>query len=109
MKHNRQLRVEKIGGTSMSRFAEIIDNVILRRPDEVYGRVYVVSAYAGITNELLEHKKTKKPGIYELFKEQGDYPRKMLALRDRLYEINRGFEPIGLHQSEADEFCRRAY
>jgi aspartate kinase len=104
MKHNRQLRVEKIGGTSMSRFGEIIDNVILRRPDEVYGRVYVVSAYAGITNELLEHKKTKKPGIYELFKEQGDYPRKMLALRDRLYEINRGFEPIGLHQSEADEF-----
>ena len=42
----------------MSRFPEIIDNIILRNPDDVYGRIYVVSAYGGITNELLEHKKT---------------------------------------------------
>lgn len=70
---NSPLRVEKIGGTSMSRFPEIIDNVILRHPSDVYGRIYVVSAYGGITNELLEHKKTGKPGIYQLFRTQGQY------------------------------------
>ena len=76
------LRVEKIGGTSMSRFPEIIDNIILRNPDDIYGRIYVVSAYGGITNELLEHKKTGQPGIYQLFRDQENYPKKMLALRD---------------------------
>ena len=38
--------VEKIGGTSMSRFGEIMQNVILadRAPAELYNRVFVVSA-----------------------------------------------------------------
>ncbi|KGO34231.1 hypothetical protein JT06_09425, partial [Desulfobulbus sp. Tol-SR] len=64
--HTPPLRVEKIGGTSMSRFPEIIDNIILRNPDDIYGRIYIVSAYSGITNELLEHKKTGNPGISQL-------------------------------------------
>ncbi len=80
-----KLRVEKIGGTSMSRFGEIIDNIILRNPGDVYGRIYVVSAYGGVTNELLEHKKSGEPGIYQLFRSQENYARKMLALRDHLF------------------------
>lgn len=98
------LRVEKIGGTSLSRFPEIIDNIILRRKNDIYGRVYVVSAYAGVTNELLEHKKTGQPGIYKLFEEQENYPKKMLTLRDRLFELNESFVSIGLHLQEANDF-----
>ena len=42
--------VEKIGGTSMSRFGEIMQNVIIsdRTPAEMYNRIFVVSAYSGI-------------------------------------------------------------
>lgn len=98
------LRIEKIGGTSMSRFPEIIDNIILRNPDDIYGRIYVVSAYGGITNELLEHKKTGQAGIYQLFREQENYPKKMLALRERLFELNKTFVPAGLDLDEANDF-----
>ena len=62
MKHT----VEKIGGTSMSRFGEVMRNVIIadRRGPDLYSRIFVVSAYAGITNALLEDKKTGAPGVY---------------------------------------------
>lgn len=88
----------------MSRFPEIIDNVILRNKDDIYGRIYVVSAYAGMTNELLEHKKTGKPGIYKLFEEQENYPIKMLALRDTLYELNEKLASVGLEVEKANNF-----
>ncbi len=101
-RHN--LRVEKIGGTSMSRFPEIIDNVILHNPDDVYGRVYIVSAYAGVTNDLLEHKKTSQPGIYKLFEDQENYPRKLLALRDQLSDFNETLADAGLDVQEANDF-----
>lgn len=88
----------------MSRFPEIINNIILRNEADVFGRVYVVSAYAGVTNELLEHKKTGKPGIYELFEQQKNYPQKMLLLRDRLFELNEGFVSAGLDLPAANDF-----
>lgn len=61
--------VEKIGGTSMSRSDELLDTLFLGNRDgaDLYDRVYVVSAYAGITDLLLEHKKTGTPGVYGLF------------------------------------------
>ena len=99
-----KLRVEKIGGTSMSRFPEIIDNIILRNPDDIFGRIYVVSAYGGVTNELLEHKKSGQPGIYQLFRNQENYTRKLLTLRDKLFELNEAFAPAGLNLAEANEF-----
>ncbi|MFV0437122.1 MAG: aspartate kinase [Desulfopila sp.] len=98
------LRVEKIGGTSMSRFPEIIDNIILPKTDEIYGRIYVVSAYAGVTNGLLEHKKSGKPGIYKLFEGQENYPIKLLALRDKLFDINESLVEVGLDLEEANDF-----
>lgn len=88
----------------MSRFPEIIENVILYQKKDVYGRIYIVSAYAGITNDLLEHKKTGQPGIYGLFKDQENYPIKMLALRDRLFAINESFVTAGLDLDEANNF-----
>ena len=101
---NKNLRVEKIGGTSMTRFPEIIDNVILRNPDDVYGRIYVVSAYGGVTNELLEHKKTGMPGIYQLFEANKSYPRKMLELADHLFELNNTYVASGLDLEKANSF-----
>lgn len=61
--------VEKIGGTSMSRIDELRDTLIVgdRKGAALYGRVFVVSAFAGITNLLLEHKKTGAPGVYARF------------------------------------------
>ena len=88
----------------MSRFAEIVANIILQNPDNPYGCIYVVSAYAGITNELLEHKKTGEPGVYRLFKDQENYPLKMLALREKLYKINESFVEAGLNLEEANNF-----
>jgi len=88
----------------MSRFPEIVDNIILRNPDDIYGRIYIVSAYSGITNELLEHKKTGNPGIYQLFREQQNYPRKLLDLRDNLFKLNEALAPVGLNLDEANDF-----
>lgn len=61
--------VEKIGGTSMSRFDEVLDTLFIghRKQHELYNRVFVVSAYGGMTNMLLEHKKSGDPGVYERF------------------------------------------
>jgi aspartate kinase len=66
MEHPMQHTVEKIGGTSMSDFAAVRDNII-RRPAGHYQRIFVVSAYSGITNQLLEHKQSNLPGIYAQF------------------------------------------
>ncbi|WP_300380564.1 aspartate kinase [Henriciella sp.] len=61
--------VEKIGGTSIANTDVILDNVLVadRTPENMYDRIIVVSAYAGMTNMLLEHKKSGKPGVYSLF------------------------------------------
>lgn len=59
--------VEKIGGTSMSRLDELRDTVFTDKGQTNYGRVFVVSAFGGITNLLLEHKKTGTPGAYACF------------------------------------------
>lgn len=61
--------VEKVGGSSMARAEEALDNVFIgdREGDALYNRVFVVSAYGGFTNQLLEHKKTGEPGVYALF------------------------------------------
>ena len=61
--------VEKIGGTSMSRTDALLKNVIIgnRSGADLYNRIFVVSAYGGMTDRLLEHKKSGEPGVYGLF------------------------------------------
>jgi len=56
--------VEKIGGTSMSSYNDVLNNIWLRKQvpfsqdaASYYQRIFVVSAYSGLTNALLEHKK----------------------------------------------------
>lgn len=98
------LRVEKIGGTSMSRFIEIIDNIILRDAPQVFDRVYVVSAYAGVTDALLEHKRSGKSGIYQRFAEQEDFRDGLQEIKAHLWGINAGFASSGLDVESADRF-----
>lgn len=86
--------VEKIGGTSMSHYEAVRDNIVLRGGRGLpYGRVLVVSAYSGITDLLLENKRTGAPGIYGLFANDDDnsgWQQALAELRTRIYEINQG-------------------
>jgi aspartate kinase len=61
--------VEKVGGTSMARLPELMDTLFIgeRKGEELYSRVFVVSAFGGITDLLLENKKTGEPGVFGLF------------------------------------------
>ncbi|UUX48840.1 aspartate kinase [Nisaea acidiphila] len=58
--------VEKIGGTSIANTDAVLKNVFLRAHTDAdpYNRIFVVSAYAGMTDKLLEHKKTGAPGVF---------------------------------------------
>jgi aspartate kinase len=100
------LTVEKIGGTSMSKFEDVMNNIIMKPCNscDYYNRIFVVSAYNNVTNWLLEHKKTKEPGIYLKFVNNDGYDEAILRLLDQLIAINRTFETIGLNQQKADEF-----
>ncbi|MFR9166479.1 MAG: aspartate kinase [Dysgonomonas sp.] len=100
------LTVEKIGGTSMSQFKNVLDNIVIgnRTREEYYNRIFVVSAYNNVTNWLLEHKKTGEPGVYIKFLENEDYGIALDSLCQKLLLINKDFETIGLNQTEARHF-----
>lgn len=103
------LTVEKIGGTSMSKFHDVLYNIVLgdRTPEQMYNRIFVVSAYNNVTNWLLEHKKSGQPGIYTKFYHNEDYETALDELCAKLIEINRQFEDIQLVQTEADQFIKK--
>ena len=54
------LTVHKIGGTSMSKFEDVLQNIVIAQAPGgyYYDRIFVVSAYNNVTNWLLEHKNT---------------------------------------------------
>ena len=96
------LTVEKIGGTSMNALKEVLENIILYQPDRIYGRVYVVSAFSGVTNLLLENKKTKAPGVYQRLAGGGDYGGALKEVAAHLKSLNRQYAPLGLDVAHAD-------
>lgn len=104
-----QHTVEKVGGTSMSKFGTVMDNVIIgkRKGQELYNRVFVVSAYGGITNLLLEDKKTGAPGVYARFAEGGDWEEALEQTRAKMLDYNKSFADIGLDVAKANEFVRK--
>lgn len=99
-----KLRIEKIGGTSMTRFPDLMKNIILKNPEDIFNRVYVVSAYGGVTNALLEHKKTGQPGIYKKFETLRDYQGALLSLKTTLCGINENYVDVGLDLERANNF-----
>lgn len=94
------LTVEKIGGTSMSEFKDVLNNIIIgkRSGADLYNRIFVVSAYNNVTNWLLEHKKTGEPGIYVKFLNDENYNQALDELCDKLIALNRKYEEIKLDQ-----------
>ena len=88
----------------MSRFAEVVRNVILRDASHVYGRIYIVSAYAGVTDLLLEHKKSRQPGVYSAFASQGPYAGTLQTAKERFFELNANLKSDGLDVAAADAF-----
>lgn len=100
------LTVEKIGGTSMSALNQVLDNIIFfgRTGSQLYNRVFVVSAFGGVTNILLENKKTKEPGVYHHIANDRDFRKPLAELVDRLKALNRSYESLGLNLEIADNF-----
>ena len=101
--------VEKIGGTSMSRFDELLDNIFIgqREGAQLYQRVFVVSAYSGMTNLLLEHKKTGEPGVYQRFADaqnEGAWLDALQSVRQRMLDKNAELFPGDFERHAADQF-----
>jgi len=106
---NNMHTVEKIGGTSMSRFSELMDTILVgkRSPDQLYNRIFVVSAYGGITNMLLEHKKTGESGVYARFANAESEEAWIDALNQvqvRMQEINAELFDGEFERNAADNF-----
>jgi aspartate kinase len=107
----RKHTVEKIGGTSMSRVDELLRTVLIGdlQGDDLYQRIFVVSAYGGVTDMLLEHKHSGDPGAYALFNEGEDDALWKDAL-DRTLEhmcgLNASIFDLDADRDEADGFIR---
>jgi aspartate kinase len=100
------LTVEKIGGTSMTAFADVLQNIIFhgRQGQELYNRIFVVSAYANVTNWLLENKKTGAPGVYHHITQNQDFRAALQDVATKLKELNTHYAPLGLDLAVADAF-----
>ena len=101
--------VEKIGGTSMSRFDEVLDTLFIgeRRNAELYNRIFVVSAYGGMTDLLLEHKKSGEPGVYERFADADNedaWADALEKVRERMLEKNAELFSTDYERQAADRF-----
>ncbi|WP_338465762.1 aspartate kinase [Novosphingobium sp. ZN18A2] len=101
--------VEKIGGTSMSATATLFDNVLIagRKGADLYNRIFVVSAYAGMTDLLLEHKKTGTPGVYARFVDEDDdacWREGMEAVREAMQARNAEMFARDESRAKADAF-----
>ncbi len=101
--------VEKIGGTSMSQYRHVRDNILVGRHegDALYQRIFVVSAYGGVTDLLLEHKKTGEPGVYALFANTDSdwaWSDALTKVNERLCAINAELFEDSFQLAQADQF-----
>ncbi|AJQ95122.1 aspartate kinase [Gynuella sunshinyii] len=101
--------VEKIGGTSMSDYAAVRNNIVLSpyHKENPYQRVFVVSAYGGITNLLLEHKKTGQAGVYALFAngvKDDSWKTSLQVLKQEMFSINAKLFGDGTLLKQANQF-----
>ncbi len=93
----------------MSQFHEVLKNIILNNEgrNDPYHRIFVVSAYAGVTNLLLEHKKTGTPGIYSKFVNNENYAQALDELLEKLMTINERFADIKLDLEQANAYLTK--
>ena len=93
----------------MSAFGDVLNNIILynRTGTELYNRIFVVSAYAGVTNWLLENKKTGEPGVYHRITEYKKFHQALKGVAVKLKELNKRYVPLGLDLAVADAFIEQ--
>ena len=101
--------VEKIGGTSMNNYEAVRDNIV-RNPalkNNIHNRILVVSAYSGITDLLLEHKKTGLPGVFSLFSNStnsSDWRSMLEKVKQKMFEINKTLFRTDTQIDDANQF-----
>lgn len=101
--------VEKIGGTSMNNYEAVRDNIV-RNPalkNNIHNRILVVSAYSGITDLLLEHKKTGLPGVFSLFSNSTnskDWRTMLDKVRQQMFDINSTLFKTAEQIDDANQF-----
>ena len=93
----------------MTALNDVIKNIILfeRSGKQLYNRIFVVSAFSGVTNMLLENKKTGAPGVYHELANYRDFHEPLNGLILKLKQINKSYESLGLNLAEADEFIEK--
>ena len=77
----RRHTVEKLGGTSIRQTDAMLNNVLIgnRTGEDLYNRIFVVSAYAWITDALLEHLQRLCASGHFRLQDHLDTVREMLA------------------------------
>ncbi len=91
----------------MRDYLSVRDNIIKNNVNGLYQRVFVVSAYGGITDQLLEHKKSGQPGVFGLFAsgmEDESWSNKFDELTSQLRQLNKSFFIEGKLLDEANRF-----
>jgi aspartate kinase len=104
--------VEKIGGTSMAATSILLDNVLIagRSGAELYNRIFVVSAYAGMTDLLLENKKSGLPGVHGRFVADDDsdgWREAMALVGEEVRDRNADLFAHSPGRTEADAFIEQ--
>lgn len=103
--------VEKVGGTSMSRTDELLDTLFIggREGADLYGRIFVVSAYGGMTDLLLEAKKSGAPGVFGAFADgdgAGAWMTALDAAAAGMLAVNARLVDDAADRGVADDFVR---
>ena len=93
----------------MTAFAQVLDNIIFhgRSGAKLYNRIFVVSAYANVTNWLLENKKTGEPGVYHRITQGQEFRAALQEVAGKLKELNQQYAPLGLDLAAADAFVQQ--
>ena len=93
----------------MSALHDVINNILLynRKGDELYNRIFVVSAFSGVTNLLLENKKTGAPGVYHRIANYQAFHESIDDLIVQLQNLNKKYADLGLNLQLADEFIEQ--
>ncbi len=95
----------------MSRARELIETILVgnREDDALYHRVFVVSAFGGITDKLLENKKSGEPGVYALFSQADNehgWMEALSAVNRAMHAINEAMFDDAGDRHAADDFVR---
>ncbi len=85
------------------------DNIICRDKERSYGSIFVVSAYSGITNRLLEHKRAATRRLCPVHRSEDEtaWRKALQNLRDHLYELNAALFDDAEVLAQANHFIER--